>query len=61
MDEWKQEPDILGKAPELNYGGLVYGDYEFKDAQRGIILKSPDGSRFRVQVDDAGALTVTEI
>jgi hypothetical protein len=47
--------------PKVNYGGPVYGDLEFKDAQRGIILKSPDGSRFRVQVDNAGALTVTEI
>jgi hypothetical protein len=49
------------EQPKVNYGGLVYGDYEFKDAQRGIILKSPNGKRWRVQVDDLGALTVTEI
>lgn len=36
-------------------------DIEITDATRGIILKSPDGSRWRVKIGDDGVLTTTEI
>lgn len=39
----------------------IYGDLEFQDAQHGIILQSPDGTRWRVTVDDTGTLDVTEL
>lgn len=34
-------------------------DAEITDSNRGVILKSPNGNRWRVQVSNAGALTVT--
>jgi hypothetical protein len=37
------------------------GDIEVLTASRGIILKSPDGTRFRVTVDNAGALSTTSL
>jgi hypothetical protein len=37
------------------------GDFEAVSNSSGIILKSPDGTRWRVQVDNDGALTTTEI
>lgn len=36
-------------------------DIEITNATKGIILKSPDGSRFRITVTDAGTLTTTEL
>jgi len=33
-------------------------DIEMTDAAKGIIMKSPDGNRWRVQVADGGTLTV---
>ena len=36
-------------------------DFEFTDTTKGIILKSPDGSRFRITVANDGSLTTTEI
>lgn len=42
-------------------GGSVSGDIEITDATKGIILRSPDGSRFRVTVGDDGALITTGI
>jgi hypothetical protein len=35
------------------------GDIEVTDSASGIILKSPDGTRYRVTVDNTGALTTT--
>ena len=35
-------------------GGEVLGNLNFNTSTRGIILTSPDGSRFRVYVDDTG-------
>lgn len=37
------------------------GDIEITDATKGIILKSPNGTRWRVTVGDTGVLTTTSI
>jgi hypothetical protein len=37
------------------------GDVEITDSTKGIILTSPDASRWRVTVDNTGSLTTTEI
>jgi hypothetical protein len=54
---------IYDAGNPIYFGGKVTtaGDVEIIDTTKGIILKSPDGSRFRVTVNDAGALVVTEI
>ena len=36
-------------------------DIEITDTTKGLILKSPDGSRFRLKVDDTGVLSTTEL
>jgi phage-related tail fiber protein len=36
-------------------------DFEITDATKGIILKSPDNSRFRISVDNDGILTTVKI
>lgn len=54
---------IYDAGNPIYFGGNVTtaGDVEITDTTKGIILKSPDGSRFRITVSDAGALVVTEI
>lgn len=37
------------------------GDMEITDSAKGVILKSPNGSRWRVTIDNTGALTTTSI
>jgi hypothetical protein len=37
------------------------GDIEATDSASGIILKSPNGTRYRITVDDSGALTSSSI
>jgi hypothetical protein len=37
------------------------GDVELTDSTKGVILKSPNGTRFRITVGDDGALTTTAI
>ena len=36
-------------------------DIEISDATRGVILRSPNGTRYRVGVTNAGTLTVTAV
>lgn len=36
-------------------------DVEISDATRGVILRSPNGTRYRITVTDAGALTVSAV
>jgi hypothetical protein len=36
-------------------------DVEVTDATKGVILRSPDGSRWRITVGDDGSLNTTEI
>ncbi|AWV98725.1 CHRD domain-containing protein [Arcticibacterium luteifluviistationis] len=40
---------------------VASGDFFVKDSTRGVILKSPNGSCFRIQVSDAGILTATAL
>ena len=37
------------------------GDIEITDAAKGIILKSPDNTRWRITIDNSGALTTTSL
>lgn len=36
-------------------------DIEITDATKGVILRSPDGTRWRVTIDNAGTLTRTSL
>ena len=36
-------------------------DVEIQDASKGLVLRSPDGSRFRATISDAGAVTWTKL
>jgi hypothetical protein len=54
MDEQPAPPKTL-------YDPRVYGDLEVVDSAKGVVVHSPDGSRWRVQVDNAGTITATEI
>ncbi len=40
---------------------LYGGDIELDEASRGIILKSPNGTRYKLTVDNAGSLAVTAV
>ena len=40
---------------------LFGGDIELDEATRGIILKSPNGTKYKVTVDNAGNLAVTAV
>lgn len=43
-------------------GNAVFAtDIEITEVAKGLILKSPDGTRWRVEVTDAGALTTTSL
>jgi hypothetical protein len=40
---------------------VANGDVELTDSTKGVILKSPLGTRFRITVGDDGALTTTAL
>lgn len=45
-----------------SYGTLqLQGDIETTDSGRGVVLKSPDGTRYRIKVANGGTLTVTAV
>ena len=46
--------DVLGNIK-------ASGDVEVSDLSKGIILKSPDGTRYRIKVANGGTLTVTAL
>lgn len=50
----------IGDTPVDNVK-MVDGDVEVLDSSKGIILKSPDDTRWRLQVSNAGALTITSL
>jgi hypothetical protein len=37
------------------------GDIEATDSTKGVILKSPNGTRWRIIIDDSGELTATAL
>ena len=46
----------------LATGSLEFSsDVEVVDATKGIVLRSPDGSRWRVTIDNAGTLVRTKL
>lgn len=49
------------KKDDVIYHLSVYGDVEIKDPVHGIILMNQNGARYRVTVNNAGALVVTLI
>ncbi len=69
--EWKMyenSTDTFEKAmwltPKVSSSSrltLYGGDIELDEASRGIILKSPNGTRYKLTVDNAGSLAVTAV
>jgi len=51
----------IGTSTPTSKLTLSGGDVEVSSIASGVILKSPNGSRFRITVSDAGTLTVTGI
>jgi hypothetical protein len=40
---------------------IINDDFESIDSTKGVVLKSPNGSRFRITIDNSGALTTTAL
>ena len=69
--EWKmqeQSTNTFEKAmwltPKVSTSSrltLYGGDMELDEASRGIILKSPNGTRYKLTVDNGGSLVVTAV
>jgi hypothetical protein len=69
--EWKiyeDSTDTFEKAmwltPKVSSSSrltLYGGDIELDESSRGIILKSPNGTRYKLTVDNAGSLVVTAV
>lgn len=55
-DDRKDKPAVA-----INYGGKVYGKIEFTAAADGVIWLAPDGTRYLVTIDNAGAFVATAI
>ena len=49
------------ESPYTSVTDLLEEDLGFDDSGAGVILKSPDGHYWRVQVTNAGALTTTDL
>ncbi|MFJ7681129.1 hypothetical protein [Peribacillus butanolivorans] len=39
----------------------MYGDLEFGDTLKGIVMKSPDGSQWKASMSNAGTITWTKL
>jgi hypothetical protein len=54
--------NVTGTAPSF-FNGTINStkDIEIEDSSKGLILSSPDGTRWRVQVDNSGNLTTTSL
>ena len=52
-----------GDLIEFNNNGINVsgGDIEVKDIGDGVVVKSPNGTRFRISVDNSGALSATTV
>ena len=51
----------LGNDKVAKAGDTMTGDLEFTDAAKGVILKSANGTRYRVTVDNDGSLTTSVV
>lgn len=54
-------PDKLEVAKFTKNGFVTSNDIELTNTTKGIIMKSPNGTRFRITVNDSGTLTSTQI
>ena len=55
-----QRAVLIDTTTNRLYADTLVGEgVDVKDAARGIILRSPDGTRYRVTVANGGTLTVT--
>lgn len=63
LGSWTNPYSIVTSTPSLtavtNVGSTTSTDIEIVDPTKGIILKSANGTRWRVTVDNSGALTTT--
>ena len=53
--------DNSAKLETTNTGALVTGDLEIANSSDGIILESPNGTRYRVTIDNSGNLVRTAL
>ena len=53
--------DWFGNIGLPNAGQVAYTDIEVNDPTKGFVLTSPDGTKFRMTVSNAGVTTVTAI
>ena len=53
----QEQIDDIREAP----GQLFESDIEITDTTKGLILKSPDATRWRITVDNTGALIITSL
>ncbi len=55
---------ITGEIEQLQPGDTLEGtsnDVEITNATKGVILKSANGTRYRITVDNDGSLITTEV
>jgi len=52
---------LAPKVSSVSRLTLYGGDIELDEASRGVILKSPNGTRYKLTVDNAGNLAVTAV
>ncbi len=55
---------ITGEIEQLQLGDTLEGtsnDVEITNATKGVILKSANGTRYRITVDNDGSLITTEV
>lgn len=50
-----------GRAWVSTNGGKVYGDIEYGRSSDGVIMTSPDGSRWKQSIDNSGVVTWTKL
>lgn len=55
------EPVVILYQRTATYDGTTANDIEITDSTKGIILKSPDGTRWRITIDNAGNLIRTTL
>lgn len=57
LNNFRRVADVLN----LTAASAGNKDIEITDSSKGLILKSPNGTRYRVTVSNAGALVVTSV